>query len=193
MFAKRIMRWKRQILTVPLHSGFAKLVDCPDCGNKVSASAPTCPNCGSPVQKKLAEKKAAIGCLVLLAPLIVIGSMAFFWNLNLTPEQKAALDKEQQDEDMAVMACTFTQKIVRSHLKAPATAEFPSCYGSSRDEYYVRANKDRDTFIVPGYVDAQNSFGAKIRTRYEAIMSRTGSADNPTWRETSFSFNGSAD
>ena len=164
------------------------VIDCPDCGHNVSASAPTCPNCGSPIQKKLAQKKASIGCLVLLAPFIVIGAMVFIWHQNLTPEQKAALDKKHQNEDMAFTACTFTQKIVRSHLKAPATAEFPSCYGSNINEYYIRANQDRDTFIVQGYVDAQNSFGAMMRTRYEATMSRTGSGDNPTLRETSFSF-----
>jgi uncharacterized protein DUF4339/zinc ribbon protein len=164
------------------------LTKCPDCGHDVSPSASACPNCGSPIKEKLDRKKANWGCLLLLLPFVVIGFLVFAWHQGLTPEQKAALDKKHQDEDMSVESCTFVQKIVRAHLKAPATAEFPNCYGAGLNEYYIRANSARDTFVVEGYVDAQNGFGAKIRTRFEATISRSGPTENIILREVKFSF-----
>jgi hypothetical protein len=172
----------------PPKSPAAILIKCPDCGKDVSPSAPTCPFCGSPVKKKLDQKKANLGCLLLLSPFIVIGFMFFTWYLGLSPEEKAALEKERQEKDMTVEACVFSQKIAKAHLKAPTTAEFPNCYGSDLNEYSIRANPENDTIIVDGYVDAQNGFGAKIRTRFEATMSRTGLSENIIWREVKFSF-----
>jgi hypothetical protein len=171
----------------PPKSPVTILIKCPDCGKDVSPGAPTCPFCGSPVKKKLDQKKANWGCLLLLSPFIVIGFMYLTWRLGLSPEEKAALDKEVQEKDMTVEACMFSQTIVKAHLKAPATAEFPNC-GTDLNEYYIRANPARDTFIVESHVDAQNGFGAKIRTRFEATMSRTGPVDNIIWREVEFSF-----
>ena len=48
--------------------------------------------------------------------------------------------------------------------KAPATADFAS-YSDS-----AVVNKGDGTYIVVSYVDAQNSFGAKIRTRYTCTV-----------------------
>jgi hypothetical protein len=164
------------------------LIQCPDCGKTVSASAPACPSCGASIKKKLEQKKARWGCVLLLSPFIVIGTLVFAWHQSLTPEERAALDREHQERDMSIEACLFSQKIAKAHLKAPATAEFPNCYGTDLNEYRIRANKGGDTIVVEGYVDAQNSFGAKIRTRFEATMSRTGATGNNTWREISLSF-----
>jgi hypothetical protein len=134
------------------------------------------------------QKKAHLGCLLLLSPYIVIGLMFFVRSQSLTPEEKAAFDRKHEEENTSFEACLFGQKIVKAHLKAPATAEFPSCYGSGINAYSIQANPAWDTFTVEGYVDAQNGFGAKIRTGFEATMSRTGPSDNATWKEVKFSF-----
>ena len=67
-----------------------------------------------------------------------------------------------------IHAYNIAQQFVAQQLKAPSTAEFPSV----RDVTIVTAG--RCGFTISGYVDAQNSFGATLRTRYTATVSREG-------------------
>jgi hypothetical protein len=55
------------------------------------------------------------------------------------------------------------QLFVKRGLKAPATAKFPSVI-LSRDQYQIL--KDHNLITVKSYVDAQNSFGALLRSKY---------------------------
>jgi len=56
-------------------------------------------------------------------------------------------------------AWAVAEKEVKDRLKAPSTAKFPT-YGSAT------ISKSGDNFKVEGYVDAENSFGAEIRTTF---------------------------
>jgi hypothetical protein len=67
-----------------------------------------------------------------------------------------------------VMSQGFTEK----HLKAPSTADF--C--SYSDATVTDLGGGR--FRVSAYVDAENSFGAKIRTIYTCVLKST---DGKTW------------
>ncbi|TDH35721.1 hypothetical protein E2A64_10315 [Pseudohoeflea suaedae] len=64
-------------------------------------------------------------------------------------------------------AFVMSQKFVRRALKAPSTAEFP--YMS--DDGVMVSKQGNCRFTVHGYVDAQNGFGAQIRTRYMVDVS----------------------
>lgn len=57
----------------------------------------------------------------------------------------------------------YSQRLVKEKLKSPKSAEFPS-YSNS----FV--TKSGDIVTVSAYVDAQNSFGATIRTDYVATI-----------------------
>lgn len=59
-----------------------------------------------------------------------------------------------------VEAWTYAQKVVRDNLKNPSTAEFCSI----SDAYIF--GKENEYWIVEGYVDAQNSFGAMKRADF---------------------------
>lgn len=72
------------------------------------------------------------------------------------------------------MAYVMSQNFVRQHLIAPSTASFPSS-GSVRDMGNCR-------YVVSGYVDAQNGFGAIIRTNFFIDMSYDINSRN--WRGT---------
>jgi hypothetical protein len=72
---------------------------------------------------------------------------------------------------LASEACDEAQAAVRARLKSPATAEFPSC-GWSASEYVIRQNADNTAFTVEGHVDAQNSFGAKLRNKFTVMLTR---------------------
>ena len=72
------------------------------------------------------------------------------------------------DELGARVVC---QEFVKRRLKAPATAKF--------ELHHVRqvAPLDSGCYTVWGYVDAQNSFGALIRSEYYCSVCSTGERD----------------
>lgn len=72
------------------------------------------------------------------------------------------------DEIGAKIAC---EDFVQKSLKAPSTADFPS-YSS------YTATGGPEVWTVNGYVDAENGFGAKIRTDWKCMVS---SSDGDSW------------
>lgn len=65
-----------------------------------------------------------------------------------------------------IMAFVMSQTFVSRQLKAPSTAKFPYITDSGVSSVSLGECK----FKVRAYVDAQNGFGAMIRTRYSADM-----------------------
>ncbi|WP_319940896.1 DNA translocase FtsK [Xenorhabdus littoralis] len=61
-------------------------------------------------------------------------------------------------------AYSYAKKFISSHLKAPSTAKFASYY----DVKSYKPTECKFNFI--GHVDAQNSFGAMIRTKFNAVI-----------------------
>ena len=92
-----------------------------------------------------------------------------------TPEQIAAETQAGEDAHLNLMACVNTEEAVQKRLKAPTSAKFPGC-----SAYTVKTNDARTEFFVTGYVDAQNSFGAMIRTRFSVAMTK-GKTDD-SWK-----------
>jgi hypothetical protein len=70
--------------------------------------------------------------------------------------------------DRSGPAVTACENYVKNRLKAPATAKFS-------DE---RWGQDGDTFTITGAVDAQNSFGALLRSRFTC---RVHDGGGDTW------------
>lgn len=66
-----------------------------------------------------------------------------------------------------IHAGLFCKEIVKKSLKAPSTAKFP--WTSD-----VTTNSGNLVFMVNSYVDAENSFGAKIRTSYHCRLKYNG-------------------
>lgn len=74
------------------------------------------------------------------------------------------LTRWRQSDTARIAAYVHAKQVVRRLLKAPASATFGS-YGESK----VRL-ADTGKFAVSGHVDAQNSFGAMIRSHYACVM-----------------------
>lgn len=68
------------------------------------------------------------------------------------------------DDDNFWYAVTAAESLVKDKLKAPSTAKFPSPVGN----YTV--DQSGNSYIVTGYVDAQNSFGAMVRENWLATF-----------------------
>lgn len=71
-------------------------------------------------------------------------------------------------------ACFMSQKLVKQNLKAPSTADFPIW-----SEENCKVTHSNNTWTVTSFVDAQNGFGAMIRTDYVAQMTYNPSTE--TW------------
>lgn len=78
-------------------------------------------------------------------------------------KKAAARAKKCSDTTMAFV---MSQEFVRRRLKAPSTAEFPWI----TDDQVEISTKPDCTFRVIGWVDAQNGFGAQIRSRYRVDL-----------------------
>jgi hypothetical protein len=81
---------------------------------------------------------------------------------------------EQQNEVYAVSAFIESQGIVKKCLKCPSTASFPNMLGEDVD-----VRQSEEVVIVSAYVDAENSFGAKIRTAYFCRFKKLPGEDGP--------------
>lgn len=62
--------------------------------------------------------------------------------------------------DDEVMAYVIAKKAVKQHLRSPSTSDFPYSNEVSIE------GKGGCRFTINGYVDAQNGFGAMIRSYY---------------------------
>lgn len=141
------------------------LITCKDCGNEVSTQAKSCPKCGRKIEQPLSGCGGFLLFVFVVIPVIVIGLAMFIE----TPRPPAARnDQTRLDNDgfvaegsqRVVAACALAQALTRESLKAPATARFQFC--SDRDVTFFQD----DGFVVIVEVDAQNGFGALLRSRY---------------------------
>lgn len=78
-------------------------------------------------------------------------------------------DSQSSTDDRSLDAWVCAQNVVSESLKAPATADFPSYSGS-----YVKCIGDNE-YRISAYVDAENSFGAKIRQNFTVVLTLTES------------------
>ena len=129
------------------------IVNCPECGQQVSTRAESCPHCGYRGRTQLSRSS---GCFVTAVKVVGIGVAAIFGLAvlgSLLP--KSEQSKRESQRIAGIAACRVE---VEGRLKAPSTASFPG-YEDVRD-------KGGGVAIVISSVDAQNSFGAKIRSRW---------------------------
>ena len=68
----------------------------------------------------------------------------------------------EKKQEMAPKAYLISQKFVRSRLKAPLKAKFPDY----RDNDVKVTLRDDGHYVIQAYVDAQNSFGTYLRSKY---------------------------
>lgn len=166
------------------------LVKCHECGTEVSSKAKACPSCGAKPKRKLSVLKWGAGIFVAF---IAYGA---YVDSNMTPEQKAAraearaareaedvkqaAEKKAHDDEKAcsnqTTAFVMSQSFVKQRLKAPASADFPYV----TDDGVKTSYRGDCTHEVLAYVDSQNSFGAKIRTKYYVKLKNQKGTDD--WR-----------
>lgn len=96
--------------------------------------------------------KRSIAALFIIA---IIGVFIYVNNNDTT--------KIPSKSDTYISCYTYSQDLVKKKLKSPKSADFPW--------YSDNFIKEKgDTITVTAYVDADNSFGASVRTNYIATI-----------------------
>jgi hypothetical protein len=82
-------------------------------------------------------------------------------------------------------AYEFAQEVVSSQLRSPSTAQFPDISDPKVFVYQENFVLDASqcSFVINAFVDAQNGFGAMVRSRFEIIADYNHSTK--TWLPTS--------
>ena len=92
--------------------------------------------------------------------LLVLAAVVFLLLVLCSGPKPAARATATPDTGDSLEACGWCQVEVKGELKAPASAKFPSCNRASIHKVA------ESVYEVKSYVDAQNSFGAMVRTGY---------------------------
>ena len=166
---------------------------CPKCGSEIPDGSEFCNKCGIKIEKqtidnndiKLAwekdkdsksednsskdvtkvintsQRKSSnhFGCTIFVVVLIIVIGVIIGVVANTHKDVKSMVWVDAEDA-------------VKLELKAPSTAKFPWF-----DESYITDNGD-GTYIVSAYVDADNSFGAKIRNNFSCKVSNEDGSGN---------------
>jgi hypothetical protein len=98
-----------------------------------------------------------------LAGLAVVGMLITGWLCNWG--HRPAPEPQQVTRDFTSYFVK-AQDHVREQLKAPATASFPW--------FDYKVYETSDGYIVSSYVDAQNGFGANVRTQWYCKLTKSG-------------------
>ena len=130
----------------------SKLAKCTTCGKVVSKTAKTCPHCGEKDPAPIQSQTTGCFTVVVIIVLSVWVLVMFFGNSG----GSGTSTTPKYDEFGAKLNC---QNFIKKRLKAPSTADF----APHRD---LKISGSDLEWTVIGFVDAQNSFGAKIRQTY---------------------------
>lgn len=120
-----------------------------------------------PKEKLVLDKKAltkwGIGALAVAA---VVTAIAIY----NSPGNQTERDAERHAENAPIYAQIACENAVESQLKAPSTAKFGNLNTNGSGGYYT----------VDGHVDAENSFGAQLRTTFVCDVAVDGESTTIT-------------
>lgn len=120
--------------------------------------------------------KSGTGIIIIIT--LISAFLLGGYEASKTPEQRMqeAAKREQRECSDQTMAFVMANHHIETSLKSPTTAEFPYITDDG-----VRTNYLGDcTHEVWTYVDAQNSYGAKIREYYFVRLQKYSGSNE--WR-----------
>ena len=162
------------------------LITCPECKQRISDTAVACPKCGyalTPEEiarlrktERQVQTGSAIGCFVFV---IIILFLFYVGSLSSGGETSGYATPTKID------AWVMAKQYVRENLKSPGSADFGSLFSDYQDPDAVVTDLGDGRFRIVAWVDAQNAFGAKVRTYFICEIEHLG---NDRWRLISLDF-----
>lgn len=76
--------------------------------------------------------------------------------------------KKQDDDEIKASVYVLAKKCVKNHLKAPSTAKFSEMWECAFQK------GDRNIYMMTGYVDSQNSYGAMLQEQWSIMAEVSG-------------------
>jgi hypothetical protein len=141
------------------------LTKCKECSKELSTTAKACPHCGAEPPKRTSLLTWLVAIIIAYIVFSCAGRLDTTQQIAMTPAQQLVEEETARQSD-AKWEC---KSAVKNAMEAPSTAEFP-------DYHTFRAiNEPGGTYSVDGYVDAQNSFGAKIRSVFTCVVKKNAS------------------
>lgn len=124
--------------------------------------------CFGKCDKKTRDQISGCGCFIFL----VIGLALFFSTCDYSENSLSNMQIDGKPA-IGIEGTYYAEEFVKRELLAPSTAEF--C--PTRD--YLITDLGDETFLISGYVDSQNGFGAQIRTNFSITLKYDGK--NKKW------------
>lgn len=153
------------------------LEKCRECGASVSSRAPTCPRCGA--KDPTTNPVAVYGTgLAILVAILAWQFLPLVWRDSDAPSTaatQAQISPEPPSEHSDSRALIEARDFVKARLKAPRTAKWPGLFAT--DEKVTHLGDG--TYAILSYVDAENTFGAMVRTHYVCKVRYVGEGE---WR-----------
>lgn len=158
---------------------------CPECLHEVVDAAIACKYCGfifdgqadDPVENpiKVSSGSNASGgkagpIIILIGVLLVC--LLIYWVFSPGTNGNRRSTPTPRDPATPIGAVLMCEDFVKDRLKAPSTADFQNIYDAQSSEIST------DVFVVVSHVDAENSFGAMIRTIFQCKVKYIG---NDRW------------
>lgn len=149
------------------------LIRCPECGKEISDRAASCPNCGCPVSQptdgippKTEPEKKTGGkwALFLIIGIVIVCVLIATTSVN----GRSVFQREYTEDDYKATCYSLAVEQVKNYLKAPGTARF--CPMREVDFHAV----GESTYTMSGWADAENSFGADLRTIWGIMVAVDG-------------------
>ena len=130
------------------------------------------------IREKFMISLSKSGYFAVVSVVTMIFTIAY--NKSQTNEQQYSAEdsKKAKKERLIRDAFQASKKEVKSQLKAPSTAKFATEF-DKESKYKIN---DDESVVIQSYVDAQNSFGAMIRTNFRCTVDKYGKVkDLKTW------------
>lgn len=152
--------------------------ECERCGFKIPKPYKLCYDCAGAIDSERRQPAAVSPEKETQKPtqksvgfvLAVIIACVWVFLTSLGGESKTKEVKDWKKDDASIMAFIMMEDFVKGQLKAPASADFPG-FSEGRDRHVQRL--DGQKYRIISWVDAQNSFGAKIRNHFIGEIEQT--------------------
>jgi hypothetical protein len=156
------------------------LAKCRECGKQVSSEASKCPHCG--ISNPCPELATGIVCLIAFA---IVGFWFFSGECRDSSDMKPASSKAvtyapSRPSHSTLDAWISTQQFVEAKLLSPSAAKWPWVHSDDVAEHLGNGR-----YMVISYVDSENAFGARIRTRFNCIVQHI---NDDEWRLENLTF-----